>query len=265
MSWTITPAYRGAAVSDPDAQTYLRAVEAADGQALEQGVQQAVNQFVIGCKADGIWPAIKASCILAGARTLSGALVPLAGTAPTNFNFVSGDYNRKTGLVGNKSTKYLETNRLNSADPQNSRHFSCYGSFTVADGTYNGIYGCNYTATGWTGFYIDRRPNPDVMQVASLAQTGNVILNSQNGFMGMSRFSSTSVSGRNGGVSNIVTVSSQAPTTNQLRVFAAADIYDTAGMTNGRLAFYSIGEALDLALLDSRVTALITAFGTAIP
>jgi hypothetical protein len=33
----------------------------------------------------------------------------------------------------------------------------------------------------------------------------------------------------------------------------------------GRLAFYSIGESLDLALLDARVTDLINAFGAAIP
>jgi hypothetical protein len=247
---------------DEDAGNYIQAVEAADGQALEYDTRQAINNFVIGCKQDGIWSAIKASCILSGARTLNGALQPLVGTAPTSFNFVSGDYDRLTGLIGNKSTKYLETNRLNSADPQNSRHFSCYGSFTVADGTYDGVYGCNYTATGWTGFYIDRRPNPDIMQVVSLAQTGNVILNSQNGFMGMSRFSSTSVSGRNGGVSNIATSSSEVPTTNQLRVFAVAPT--SADMTNGRIAFYSIGESLDLALLDARVTDLITAFGVAI-
>jgi hypothetical protein len=32
-----------------------------------------------------------------------------------------------------------------------------------------------------------------------------------------------------------------------------------------RIAFYSIGESLDLALLDARVTDLINAFGAAIP
>jgi hypothetical protein len=248
---------------DEDAGNYIQAVEAADGEALEYDTRQAINNFVIGCKQDGIWSAIKASCILCGARTLDGALVPLVGPAPTNFNFVSGDYERATGLIGNKSTRYLQTNRLNSADPQNSRHFSCYGSFTVLDGTYDGIYGCDYTATGWTGFYIDRRPNPDIMQVVSLAQTGNVILNSQNGFLGMSRFSSTSVSGRSGGVSSIATVSSEVPTTNQLRVFAASVI--SSDMTNGRIAFYSIGESVDLALLDTRVTALIAAIGVALP
>jgi hypothetical protein len=35
--------------------------------------------------------------------------------------------------------------------------------------------------------------------------------------------------------------------------------------TNARLAFYSIGESLNLTQLDTRVTALINAFGAAIP
>jgi hypothetical protein len=35
--------------------------------------------------------------------------------------------------------------------------------------------------------------------------------------------------------------------------------------SNARLAFYSIGESLDLDLLDNRVTTLINAFGVAIP
>ena len=109
-------------MTDADAIAYVNAVEAADGQLLEFAVGKAINDFVVGCKLDNTWPAIKASCILAGARTLTGALVPLVGTAPTNNNFASGDYNRKTGLVGNGSTKYLDSNRNNNADPQNSNH-----------------------------------------------------------------------------------------------------------------------------------------------
>jgi hypothetical protein len=74
---------------DADAATYIAAVETEDAQALESAVKTAINDFVVGCKADGIWDAIKSSCIMAGARTLSGALVPLKGTGPTNFNFVT--------------------------------------------------------------------------------------------------------------------------------------------------------------------------------
>ena len=118
--------YRFAPSEDADALAYIAAVEAADGQSLENGVKDAYTAFISGCKADGIWTAIKAACILAGARTLNGALVPLAGTAPTNNNFVSGDYNRETGLKGNGTTKYLNSNRANNADPQNSNHNAVY-------------------------------------------------------------------------------------------------------------------------------------------
>jgi hypothetical protein len=35
--------------------------------------------------------------------------------------------------------------------------------------------------------------------------------------------------------------------------------------SNARLAFYSIGESLNLALLDARITTLINTFGAVIP
>jgi hypothetical protein len=126
---TLRKGYIG--TDDPDAEAYIAAVEAADlaadptAEPLETATKVAIHSFVKGCKADGIWPAIKASCILAGARTLNGALVPLAGTAPTNFNFISGDYNRKTGLVGDGSTKYLDSNRNDTSEPIASSTFVC--------------------------------------------------------------------------------------------------------------------------------------------
>jgi len=124
---------------DPDAQAYIDAVELEDGQALEDGVRTAINDFVVGCKSDGIWSAIKSACILAGARTLDGALVPLVGSAPTNNNFVSGDYDRETGLKGNGSTKYLDSNRNNNADPQDDNHNAIYIHTAQTAGT-GGIY-----------------------------------------------------------------------------------------------------------------------------
>jgi hypothetical protein len=76
------------------------------------------------------WDAIKASCILCGARTLAGALVPLVGTAPTNVadNFVSGDYTRGGATPGLKGdgTSYLDSGRANDADPQDSKHLAFF-------------------------------------------------------------------------------------------------------------------------------------------
>jgi hypothetical protein len=44
-------------------------------------------------------------------------------------------------------------------------------------------------------------------------------------------------------------------------VFARDDVF----LASARLAFYSIGESLNLALLDARVTTLINDFAAAIP
>jgi hypothetical protein len=266
MSWVITPAYLGAAVSDADAQAYLRAVEAADNQGpLEQGVQQAVNQFVIGCKADGIWTAIKASCILAGARTLNGALVPLVGTAPTNVGpFVSGDYNRKTGLVGNGSTKYLDSNRNNNIDSQDNRHLCVYASTTPAasNGGYIGAGGSDAGASGLG--YVRDTASPFIY--ARINSSGDLRLEppaSYTGLIGASRSTSSTQQQRAGGSGTTGSLNSQVPFNGNTFVFARSGSSLFPGAA--RLAFYSIGEALDLARLDARVTTLVNAFAAAIP
>jgi hypothetical protein len=250
MSWLITPTQL--LVDDQDALTYLAAVEAADGQALESGVRLAVNAFVKGCKGDGIWPAIKASCILAGARTRLGALTPLAGTAPTSFNFVDGDYNRKTGLVGDGSTKYLNSNRNNNADPQDSNHNAVYvstaGANAILIGTADAGNGMN-TLGGGGGTTRNRS------LTASAAFTPVV------GFNGINRGSSVSYNRKSAQTTDTVSRASQVPI--DANVFILQSHFTTYG--NSRIAFYSIGESLDLALLDARVTALINALSAAIP
>jgi hypothetical protein len=262
MSWTIAGKYVRASATDPDAQAYLQAVEAADGQALEFEVARAIDNFVLGCKADGIWDAIKASCIMAGARTLAGALQPLVGTAPTNFNFVSEDYSRKTGLVGNGSTKYLDSNRNNNADPQNSQHLAVYLSsrnstnriHIGAGGTAIGASGIGVSVSSFTAFQRSR--------TASAAISGTLSV----GFYGKTRNASNFYSNRCNSTSNSVTVTSEAPASGSLFIYARENGSGVAELFLGdRLAFYSIGESLDLALLDARVTDLINAFAAAIP
>jgi hypothetical protein len=243
---------------DTDAQVYISAVEAADGQGLEDGVKDAINSFVLGCKADGIWTAIKASCILAGARTLTGALVPLVGTAPTNVGglFVSGDYNRKTGLVGNGSTKFLDSNRNNNADPQNNNHNTVYASSIPTSGVTlmgTGVTdaGANALLTGAT-----RSRNGSAQNYAATLASG---------FAGHTRSSSLSYVNRANGADTTLTQTSESTFAGNLFIFARNLGGNPQLFANPRLAFYSIGESLDLALLDARVTALINAFAAAIP
>jgi hypothetical protein len=250
---------------DTDAQAYIAAVEAADGQALEAGVKWNIDQFVRGCKADGIWTAIKASCILSGARTLSGALVPLAGTAPTNNNFVSGDYDRKTGLKGDLgNTKYLNSNRQNAADSQNSRHQSVFLSTGQSvDSTVAYIGG---GGPGYTGILKIQTTN-NLVCYASNDVTGVTVSSQGNttGLKGVARNNSSQISIRSGGVTTTASNASAAEnTTRNIAVFA--QIYNNVdSYTNARLAFYSIGESLNLALLDTRISTLITSNALVIP
>jgi len=267
MSLNIVSGFNG--ITDPDALAYVSAVEAADGQLLEFAVGKAINDFVVGCKNDGIWNAIKASCILAGARTLGGALVPLAGTAPTNNGpFVAGDYNRKTGLVGNGSTKYLDSGRAGTQQLQDSRHLTVFvsSSETSGNATYIGMNDAPSTGGAFT--FISANV-PGALEfgcgslVGDIAYAGNGAVT---GLIGVSRAVATSYIYRYSSTTISKTSNSFAPSaTTTIPVFAYRGASSLLSYTDARLAFYSIGEAIDLAKLDARVTALINAFGAAIP
>jgi len=247
---------------DTDAQAYITAVEAADAAAgqsggLESGVKNAINAFVVGCKADGIWSAIKASCILAGARTLNGCLVPLVGTAPTNFNFVAGDYNRETGLKGDGSTKYLNSNRANNADPQDSNHVGTWASETFANNTLI-MAGSNPSAPGNNAIVANASTQWNLRSRNSTADF-NQGTRTDNSLVAISRSSASGYQLRSNTTTTSITRTSQTPSSDNIWILRGAT-YGTH-----RIAFYSIGESLDLALLDARVTTLINAIAAAIP
>ena len=250
---------------DTDAGNYIQAVEGASGdnQALEPATRQAINNFVIGCKQDGIWNAIKASCILSGARTLNGALQPLVGTAPTNVGnlFVQGDYNRKTGLVGNGSTKYLDSNRNNNADPQNSNHNACWvstpalGSLMISSASNSGSNFIDNNTSASTRF--KSRDNVTTANVSGTAVAG---------LYGHNRNTSAQIAYRCPQGNGTLASTSQATESRNVFLYTRSnDSVIFSQWSAARIAFYSIGESLDLSLLDARVTALITAFGVAIP
>jgi len=207
------------------------------------------------CKADGIWDAIKASCcILCGARTLAGALVPLVGAAPTNNNFLPEDYNRETGLVGNGSTKYLDSNFVNDSSTATDLHMSAYTTSTDPTGyllaariePYNSANTDLFTASG----VLRARVNTNNQVLATLAD----------GLQGATR-SGTTVNVRSGENTGTGTVSGEITQGVSFDVFAREP---TGDFSTNRIAFYSLGSVLDLALLNTRVTALVNAIGAAL-
>ena len=82
------------------------------------------------------------------------------------------------------------------------------------------------------------------------------------GLVGAARTSSSNVNYRLSGTTSSISRSSQTPTATNIGVFATSG---GSNATNARISFYSIGESLDLALLDARVTQLMTDIGAAIP
>ena len=252
MTLRWVPGWNG--LTEPEAVSYVAAVEAADGQELEFGVAKAINDFVLGCKNDGIWDAIKACCILAGARTLNGALVPLVGTAPTNYNFVSGDYDRETGLVGDGSAKYLDSNRRGTDDPLNNQHLSVYA------GTLGTLQARQLAGVTGDTVIFDY---PDNSQTRFVSRDSSPVRNrsvSNGGLQSVSRSGPTEWVARCSGSQLAYTDASVSASSNNLLIFTAG-----GNFSNARIAFYSIGESLDLAALDTRVSDLITAIGAAIP
>lgn len=110
---------------DEDALDWILRVEEQDAQPLENAVRLAMNRLVVSAKTRGVWDENAQLTVAAGARTLDGALVPLRGSALTNFNFVSGDYTRKGGLKGDGATKYLQGVTVNTL-PQNDFLLGAY-------------------------------------------------------------------------------------------------------------------------------------------
>jgi hypothetical protein len=209
---------------------------------------------------------IKASCFKQGARTLSGALVPLAADmpAPTNFNFVAGDYNRRTGLGDPvNASKYLNSNRNNNADPQNLRHLSVFVSTAESTGT-----GRQYIGTqdlvggslcGRSG--ITTNLFGSLSNVSGAAFTGR---GAHTGFIGLARSDSSSITMRSAGTEATNSAASQTPRDESVFVFARPGGAPAQAYTNARISFYSQGSTLSLAILDARITALSAAIQAAI-
>jgi hypothetical protein len=246
--------------TDADALDYLSRMATADGAGVEVGVAVAVDAFFAALKATpGLFDAIKASCILCGARTITGALVPLAGDAPTSNGFVSGDYSRTVGLTGD-GTSYIDSGRAGSDDPQDDNHYSAYltsistgAPVGVRDGSvyqYSLVSAGNY-ARIWNN-------NPFYLQTSYAPATG---------LTGCTRGDAAAFFGMSGGAVESVSFSSTGQAPSNHYVFSRNSSGSASDVTSATIAFYSIGTDIGsagLAALDTAVSNLLTAIGEAL-
>ena len=248
--------FAAAAAYDTDAQAYITAVEAADGQSLEAAVKDAINAFVVGCKSDGIWSAITGACILAGARTLAGALVPLKGNTPTNEGFIGADYDRKLGLLGNGTSKRIDTGYTGEALPADAGHLSVF----ITQASPNaGVDREGFLANG----VVEELLLISVSFFARIHNSGGAAASVTPGvgFAGASRPNASSVNWRYSGQSGTRSITAVAPSPARLYAFSRGSI----DYSESRQSFYSLGNTLNLALLDARVSTLMSDLAAAIP
>ena len=256
---------------DADAAAYIAAVEAADGQSLEAGVREAYNRFILGVKADNHWSAMQHSCILMGARTLSGALVPLRGAAPTPENLVSGDYLRKTGIAGNGSNKAINTGRSCIGEPDRNNTHQAVGiterDFTVGRAMYG--YG-GYGIAGAT--QIEQSNIVGTSTFHYSANSGSLGITSSatlTGLFGVRRTNSVRHSTISPSTETFPgDVPSQAATgIGNYRVLAGTSPGGAMrSASTNRASFYSFGSAgASLSLLRARYNQLLSDIAAAIP
>ena len=253
--------------TDADAIDYLTRMATADGAGVEVGVATAVDAFFRDAKAAGVFPALKACCILAGARTLAGALVPVVGDAPTNVAeaFVGDDYSRTAGLTGDGATTYLDSGRASNADLQNDRHISVYiTSATTKDRAFMGSIDRTASPSSANQFFWASGTETVFCAASSSVSVQTGSYTGSQSLLGVTRSSDSTQTARLGGNEYTGSNPSVTPSSLNTYVFARNDTDATLEISDATIAFYSIGESLSLEDLDTAVTNLITAIGNAL-
>jgi hypothetical protein len=242
---------------DSDASAWIDRVEADDTEALEGAIRTAFNGFVVGLKDDGLWSLIDGGCCVAGARTLLGATEGFKGPAVTINNFVAGDYNRVTGLVGNNADKWLGSGLTSMEREQDDFHMALFR--TEAPNAARSLIGNGSTQAGT----VTIGTTTSVLRSQNRAATNaaSTYANTTTGFIGSFRNNSSEIIMMAGGTEQTIASASDGRRNSEILVFRAAAQYDS-----GRMSFYSIGAGLGAGrtALRSRVNTLMAAIEDAL-
>jgi hypothetical protein len=253
-------------VYDTDAQSWINAVETADTQPLEARVKAAMNQLVLDLKSNSLWTPITSLTIQMGARTIAGTLIDVKtpSSSWSNVNFLAGDYNRTTGLIGNGSTKYLNPGVLNSVMSQNNAAAWVH-VHTVSAGNTN-YFGSGSNATNGTfGVSVSSSPTTQT-QGRAFNDSSFIVHAGANavGLIGYSRNNSANYISRGGQANLSITRSSATPTGSSLFYFANNIGGSPTLHSDGRIRACCYGQAHNMDTAETIINtyiASITALG----
>jgi hypothetical protein len=189
FSAPVAPGEGSSPVFAAEAQAYFTAAEAQgatfnqtsiDPIYTEEYVKTAINRYVVGLKADGLWDKMALIPLFCGS-SFEGLSIPLKGNQMVLYNFTSADYKAVgtgAGLKGDGTSKYINTNLQADSNATNSRSFSFYATYlqdnrpilNAHDSNYEGAYtnalylpnsNARYQVDVTPGYWIGSRRNVD--------------------------------------------------------------------------------------------------------
>ena len=215
---------------------------------------RAIDRFIKGCREDGIYDDLQAACVMAGWDSLAGALTPLKGAAPTN-NGLSVYDRGGIGIAGD-GTSYLNTNRLNSSDGQEDKHLACFvtsPNLSTGENVIGSLV--RSPSLSVSQIYVGGVGSPSAIYINS-STFNTLTYDGSAGLFGASR-TGTDLTARVSGVSSTLSSVTNGNHALPTYVFCRNDAGTANSFCDGSIAFFSIGSATDLALLDARVSTLM--------
>jgi len=231
----------GSAPFSPEATNYFSRLDAA-GDTTYVDYKQPLANYIDSLVSLGgaYWDDMKSAASFVGVG-IQGVTVPLRDGMPsiTNNNFVAGDLNPLTGLKGDGSTKRIDALPNMSGFSQDDVSMSAYQTELLTDSW----------LAGSQNLYIRRASFSTTC--FSAAQNGTL---PGLGLSGTSRSSSAGYTYRTNNIDRAKTATSAA---------ISDSVFSVVGwrgqlFSNGRVATYHVGAALDLATLEGLQDTLIT-------
>ena len=215
----------------------------------------AIDRLIRDLKANGIWDDLGAMCLFVGGE-YENCFVPIKRgmPTPTPFNFASGQHNRKTGLVGNGTDMYIDSNRNNNADGRDDQAMGVWVSAAPPAGdVFEAYMGAGNPAnTGATHFGVNvGQDNRFARNRRGLAGAAGNTLNGGGdaiGYIGMARSVSNEFDFITESIEEVMSSTSEVPFNGNVYVF---DRNGTSIPTRARIAAYHIGPAITLSVMDT--------------
>jgi hypothetical protein len=242
-------------VSDADAQAFVTAADIQD-----QVEANAINNLVIGLKADSLWTKMKAVYPFVGGTSTTHKFNlkdPRDLDAAFRLVFSGGVTHSSTGATFNGTNGFADTKLAsNGVLAQNSTHFSAYSRTNNQSGGYM-IANGNAGASGECKIFARWFDNNCYTGINTFGQVPTANSDSR-GYFIVNRISATQHSVVIRGTKTDFNTNSSGLNTNTFRICSAISVaYD-----NKEIAFASIGDGLtatELGNLNTRVTTFQTA------